>query len=193
MKKLMKSFIALAIAICPMMASAQSSVKPNDTLTITIKGVGQEEQVTINGQYVVNSSGRLKLPYLDASVIASGSTDKVARRIEQAYKSAQIYTSATFTVKSLRDDIRDKEKIAQRFLTVGGQVSRSGPVQFRTGMTLYGAVSTASPNAFGAINRVKLIRNGKSYINNLELDAHKALKVFPNDQVIVPQKNWRGR
>lgn len=193
MKKLFKTCLVAVAALCPMLVGAQSSVRPNDTLTITIKGVPQDEQVTVNGQYVVSAGGRLKLPYLDSTITASGSTDTVARRIEQAYKSAQIYTSATITVKSLRDDIRDKEKIAQRFLSVGGQVGRPGPVQYRTGMTIYEAVSSAAPNAFGAINRVKLLRNGKTYTYNLKLDKHKSLKVYPEDILTVPQKDWRGQ
>ena len=78
-------------------------------------------------------------------------------------------------------------------ITVGGQVNEPGRKLLPIGSTLYEAVQAAGgPTAFGAINRVKLFRNGKVYTYNLKMDSHKTVRVYPNDFVEMPQKQWFG-
>jgi len=192
-KKTMKILYTLMItALLSMMVGAQSRVTPGDTLNISIKGVPQEEQSQISGPYVVNASGQLKLPYIKGYVSASGSTSTVARRIEAAYKAAKIYTTPTITINSMRETAATQTKI-QKFVTVAGQVARSGPIAYRPGMTLGEAVATSAPNTFAALNRVELLRNGRVYKYNVKLASHKMLKVYANDQINVPQQNMFGK
>ena len=179
-------------ALSTMLVSAQAKVSPGDTLNISIKGVPSEEQAQISGPYVVNGSGKLRLPYINGYINASGSTSTVARRIELAYKSAKIYTTPTITIKSARETNEEAMKI-QKFLSVAGQVGRSGPVAYRPGLTLGEAVATASPNTFAALNRVELLRNGKLYKYDIRSPKYKLLKVYANDQINVPQQNMFGK
>ena len=185
-------YTILLTALLSLVSLAQTSVTPGDVLSITIKGVPQDEQTSISGNYEVNASGQIKLPYLNNYVSARGSTSTVARRVEAAYKSAKIYTTPTITINSMRASDAITKDI-QKFVTVTGQVGRSGPVQYRPGMTINEVVATAAPNTFAATNRVELQRNGKVYKYNLKLPAHRTLKVYPNDQINVPQQNWAGR
>lgn len=179
-------------ALLSLMVGAQSKVSPGDTLNISIKGVPSEEQAQISGPYVVDGSGKIKLPYIKGYISASGSTSNVARRVEAAYKAAQIYSTPTITISSMRAE-NETQKDLQKFLSVAGQVGRSGPIAYRKGLTLGEAVATASPNTFAALNRVELLRNGKLYKYNVKDSKYMVLKVYPNDQITVPQQNMFGK
>lgn len=192
MKKLL---MTLLIALLPLLAVGQGRITSGDTLTITIKGVPQEEQAQINGMYPVTSSGRIKIPYIDGYIAANGrSAEAVARSIEGAYKSAKIYNNPTISItfenlKKQQDEI-DRVK---KFVTLSGELGRPGPIPYRPGMTLNEAVFSGAPTTFGATNRVELLRNGKKYKYDMRNAQHMMLKVYPNDQIKVPQKNWRGQ
>ncbi|MFT6178064.1 MAG: tetratricopeptide (TPR) repeat protein [Akkermansiaceae bacterium] len=78
-------------------------------------------------------------------------------------------------------------------ITVGGQVKKPGVLTLYPGVTLYHAIQEAGGETpFGAINRVKLYRNGQVYTYNLKMDKHKGVKLYPGDLVEVPQKQWMG-
>ncbi len=193
----------LLILLSLMLASfAQARIIKGDTLTITIKGVPEGEQGQINGQYEVSKSNQIFLPFLTNMPISTSglSTSALARRIEAAYRNAQIYTTPTISIQSLNEQkelakIRDKittEEI-QKFVTVSGQVGRSGPQPYRPGLRLIDVVSAAGPTTFAAQNRVELLRNGKIYIYDMKIPEHMVEKVYPNDQIILKEKKWNGR
>ena len=186
----MSTFIALVLVFGGT-ANAQS-ISPKTTLTISIKGVPQTEQVRISGQYVVSPSGYVFLPLLKNGIKASGlSSSALARNIETAYRSAEMYQNPRITVISNKD--QEAQKIDAQIVTVGGYVKRPGPVQYTRGMTLFQALSAAGgENAFGSIRRIELHRNGKRYVYDLKNPQHMREKVYPNDSINVPQKNWRG-
>ncbi len=193
----------LILLLTLMIASfAQAAIKSGDTLTIMIKGVPQEEQNQINGNYEVSKSNRIHLPYLSSTPISTRglTTASLARRIEAAYKNAQIYTTPNISIQSANEQkaLAKKEELdtthkLQKFLTVSGQVGRPGPQQYRPGMRLIDVVSAAGPSTFAAQNRVELLRNGKVYKYNMKIPAHMVEKVYPNDQITLREKNWRGR
>ena len=114
--------------------------------------------------------------------------DVLARKIESAYKAAEIYTTPTIQILA---DSGDRLVVQQ--ITVGGKVRQPGPKAYSRNMTLYDAIMAAGgPTEFGAMNRVKLYRNGKAYTYDLNQASHKLLKVFPRDTIDVPQRNWLG-
>lgn len=174
-----------------------AKISKGEQLSIMIKGVPTDEQATVNGSYPVSTSGKIHLPYIDNPVSASGvSSDALARRIEAAYKSAGIYTTPTITVTSLKEAEKEKKDIAeanQQFVTIIGQVGRSGPQLLRPNMRLIDVVAAAAPNEFAAQNRVELLRNGVTYYYDMKVAAHTVVKVYSNDQVKLAQKNWRGK
>lgn len=186
-----------------MLASfAHAKITKGDTLVIEIRGVPQEEQAQINGNYQVSTNGTIHLPYLsNQPVNVYGlTTASVARKIESAYKNAQIYTTPAISIRSMEEmRAREKEKeqvntqTIQKFVTISGQVGRPGPQQYRPGMRLIDVVSAAGPTTFAAQNRVELLRNGKIYKYNMKVPAHMIEKVYPNDQVTLKEKNWRGQ
>ncbi|MFT5882920.1 MAG: protein involved in polysaccharide export with SLBB domain, partial [Crocinitomicaceae bacterium] len=174
-----------------------SYVTSGEKITITIKGVPVSEQQSINGEYVVDGSGKLYLPMLKGGIKASGSTSSsVARRIEAAYSDAKIYTNPRITILTVKDDIvgEDIAKRNNQFVTVSGEVKRDGPVQYRNDMTIYESIATAGGvDTFGAMNRVTLERDGKETILDLKKSASRTFRVRVGDVITVPQKNAFGR
>lgn len=191
--KLLKilSVLALALLGSSGLGMAQT-ISPKTTLNISIKGVPQGEQTRISGPYVVSPSGYVFLPLLKNGIKASGlSSSALARNIEAAYRSAEMYQNPRITVISNKD--QEASKIDAQTVTIGGYVKRPGPTQFMRGMTLFQAVSAAGgETAFGSIRRVELFRNGKRYEYDLRNPAHMRVKVYPGDSINVPQKRWNG-
>lgn len=193
----------LILLLTLMIASfAQAKIIKGDTLTIMIKGVPQEEQVQINGAYQVSPANKVFLPYLTNTPISTSglTTTSLARRIEAAYRNAQIYTTPTISVQSLYEQNeeakkRDKKTTdeIQKYLTVSGQVGRPGPQLYRPELRLIDVVSQAGPTTFAAQNRVELLRNGKVYKYDMRVPADMVQKVYVNDQITLKEKNWLGQ
>ncbi len=188
---IMKSLLCLAVlamAGLPSTGLAQI-IEPGAAIQITVQGVPLGEQGRINAVYPVSKKGYITMWHIGA-IRASGFTpDVLARKIEVAYRNAEIYTSPTIQILS-----DSTQNITQQIITVGGKVRAPGPKPFARGMTLYDAVMAAGgPTEFGAISRVKLYRNGKAYEYDLGKGAHKLLKIYPKDTIDIPQKDWLGR
>ncbi len=193
MKHILKITALITVMVTVFAGSAfAAAIAANTTLTITIKGVPGTEQTRISGQYVVDSSGYVYLPLLKNGIRASGSSSSsLARRIEAAYRSAEIYQNPRITVISTKDVAYDQ--IDLKVVIVGGFVKRPGPVPFMRGMTLFQAISAAGgETAFGSIKRVALYRNGKKHVYDLRKQAHMQLRVYPGDSINVPQKTAWG-
>ena len=79
-------------------------------------------------------------------------------------------------------------------VTIGGQVRRPGPVAMNNKLTIYQAIQAAGgASEFGAMRRVKVIRDGEEKIYDLTKTKNMELKVEPDDTIVVPQKNLFGR
>ncbi|MGJ8671725.1 polysaccharide biosynthesis/export family protein [Rubritalea sp.] len=195
MKKILILFcLLLGLTQSILMASYVSN---GEKVTITIKGVPQSEQAAINGEYVVSDGGLLYMPMLTDGIKASGSSSSnVARRIEAAYKGAKIYANPRITIITTKDNLELEQTMKKNneYVTVAGHVKRPGPVQYNQGMSIYDAVASAGDStAFGAMNRVQLLRNGKRSLYNLKKDVHRTYKVKPGDTITVPEKNFLGQ
>ncbi len=169
-------------------ATSNGQIEAGSAIQITILGVPVTEQGQINSAYPVSERGYITMPHI-GSIKAIGMAPAVlARKIEAAYKAAEIYTFPTINVIADSSDT-----LTQQLITVGGKVRAPGPKSYQRNMTLYDAVMAAGgPTEFGALNRVKLYRNGKAFTYDLTKGAHKLLKVYPRDTIDVPQKNWLG-
>ena len=173
--------------LCPV--SHALPIQAGQVIQIKIIGVPPGEAVRINNEYPVDDSGYVRLWEIGTLKAAGLSATALAKKIESAYRSAQIYTNPTIQIFTDSGD-----SLVQEIVTVGGKVQGPGAKPYQAGMTLFQAVMAAGgPTDFGAINRVKLYRNGKVFTYDLTKGDHKLLKVYPNDTIDVPQKNWRGQ
>ena len=184
-------FALFATLITPVFASPE--ISPNTTLSINIYGVTNAEQSKFAGSYTVDSSGFIYLPLLKNGLKASGfSSSKLARKIEDAYREAEIYTNPRINVISNKDE--EAQKIDAQIVTVGGFVAGPGPIPYTRGMTLFEAVTAAGgASTFGSDKRVELHRGGvKKGIYNIRLAKDMKTPVYPGDTIKVPQKTVFG-
>jgi protein involved in polysaccharide export with SLBB domain len=181
-------FATLITSVC-----ASPEISPNTTLSIKIYGVTNVEQSKFDGSYTVDPNGFIFLPLLKNGLKASGvSSSKLARKIEDAYREAEIYVNPRINVISNKDE--EAQKIDAQIITVGGFVSSPGPVQFTRGMTLFEAVAAAGgAGTFGSDKRVELHRSGATKgIYNIRLAKDMKIPVYPGDTIKVPQKTVFG-
>lgn len=166
-----------------------ANIKPNQTLKIRILGVPSGEQSRLNAEYQVSASGYINMWQIGA-IKASGKTKtRLAADIAAKYRASGIYTAPSFQITSQTD-----QTLVQKTITLGGQVKKAGPIAYRDGLTLFEALQAGGgETAFGAINRVKLHRQGKVREYNLKDDRFKTIAVYPGDLIEVPEKKWNGQ
>lgn len=181
-------FCALLLLITGPILFGQA-IEPGGSLTISIQGVSAKEKVRVDGSYPISDKGLIHMWAIGAVKATGLKPEQVARKIEAAYKKAEIYSSPTIQVKSTTVGLRVLN------VTVGGQVRKPGPVSFNRGMTLFQAVTAAGgPTEFGAVRRISLYRNNKRYTFDLTKGEHKLLKLKANDTIDVPQTRvFEGR
>ena len=168
---------------------------PGDSIKLTLRGVGSEEQEKVNGNYKLGQSGGVRLPMLETLLSAKGLTpEQFARSAEKAYREQGIYTQPAIEIEAV---IGGEKGEAASMVSVGGQVKNAGDSEYRKGLTLLQAINAAGGrNEFGGRN-VMLVREGKSYwLDYLNL-KHKNLPLRPNDALQVEQRGaisdrWKG-
>lgn len=183
----MKKILSLLFILSSLVNAAD--ILPNQQLQLTVQGVPAAEGSRLNATYPVSTDGTISMWGVGKVRAAGRTPGEVAESLAAAYKKEGIYQDPTFQII-----IQGTELEPAKMVTVGGAVNTPGAKPFRDNLTLFEAVSAAGgANAFGALNRVKLFRNAKVYTFNLYNDDHKRIRVYPNDSIEVPQKNWAGR
>ncbi len=187
LKKILASLIAFSSLVCP----ALSQIEAGTSVQIAIMGVPSEEKGRIDGLYPVSDRGTINLPFIDYAIRAAGlSPEGLQVVIQNAYKSAEIYTNPTFQVISTVAG----STVLNQTVTMGGQIGRTGPIPWNKDLTLYGAIQAAGgAGTFGSLRRVTVYRDGKIMVYDVTEPENMNIPLRPNDTVEVPQKNWFGR
>ncbi len=194
------SFIALVLAILlPLVISpstrlhAQGGELPlqaSDKISISIGGVPADEQVSISKTYTISDAGSINLLHINEIRAAGMKPSQLQKRIEEAYKSAQIYTHPTVTVSM------DATAEGQRLVFVNSGCLKNGPVPFRSGLTLMQAIGSAGgPSTFAKVTKTQLTRTSATgQRTTTVLDLKKITKnpaldvqLQPNDQITIPE------
>ncbi len=175
---------SLASVLLGVTVMAQTLILPGKAITITITGVPAEEKPRVDGIYPVSDTGMINMPHIGQIHAGGLKGDELARILQAAYKSRQIYTNPTIQVLSSSIQTIDKQMVH-----IGGQVRRPGPTEFTQGLTLYQAVQAAGgATEFGYMKRVKLFRGTKQRQYDLTQAQAMATPLEPNDTIEVPQK-----
>jgi protein involved in polysaccharide export with SLBB domain len=186
----MKAFIHAIFALFITMTPLMSQIEAGTSVQITIMGVPIEEKGKVDAMYPVSNNGMVNLPYIGLLRAAGLAPETLAASIQNAYKEAEIYTSPTIQVVSTAEGAGVKEEL----VVVGGRVRNPGPVKYNNNLTIYQAIQNAGgPTEFGSMRRVTLFRGGKPRTYNLEEAKSKSVRVYPDDTIEVPPKDWLGR
>lgn len=177
-----------------LIAPALAGLEPGDGIQVTLRGVEEAEQKSVNGTYRVGESGQVRLPLLDRLVTARGLTpEQFARAAEAAYRAEGIYTKPAIEVEALQGREQDE---GPAMISIGGQVRRADQTEYRKGMTVIQALDAAGGrNDFGGRN-ILLLRGEKQYCLDFLNLKHKNIRLLPNDSLQVEQKGvidrWKG-
>lgn len=182
------SFI-LALYLLGTTAHAQMAglLKPGDSVIIELKTPAEDAE-NLTTTYSLSDRGTIKMPMLEQEIPANGITASVlARRIEAAYKAAEIYTAPMINVTL---PPMTNGGIANHVVNVGGEVRGSGEFPLRQGMTLMAAINRAGGfTEFAKTKAVKLLRGNKETIydmRKINADGSNNPVLMDGDQIIVP-------
>jgi len=186
MNKHLHLLIAIIVSIIAPALQAQNKELPlraGDQIGIQISGISPEEVPQISHLYRISEQGTISLLYLDEVLAAGMKPSELERKIAGLYKSNEIYTHPTISISV---DTTGTERV----VTVGGAVTKPGPVAYRSGLNLAAAIDMAGgKTAFGDLRKVKLIRSGKEY-GPLNLskasNPDSEMLLEPGDRIVVP-------
>lgn len=176
----------------PGTATAQSGelpLRPNDKIMISIGGVPPDEAVSISKTYSISDSGTINLLHINEITAAGMKPSQLQKRIEEAYKAAEIYTHPTVTVSM------DANPDTARVVFVNSGCVKNGPVPYRPSLTLMQAIGTAGgPTDFAKVTKTQLIRTTRGQRTTTVHDLKKITKnpaldvqLQPDDQIFIPE------
>lgn len=181
--------ITLILMLQSMVMSLVGQIQAGRAVQIYVSGVPAEEKARIDAIYPVSESGSINMPFIGQVRAAGLRAEVLAASLESHYKSAQIYRNPTFQVIDSSQKTVDEQKVH-----VGGFVRGSGPKPFTPGLTLWQAIQAAGgASEFGAMNRVRLTRQGKMKTYDATKAQFQQIPLEPEDTIEVPQKNFYGR
>ena len=181
---------ALTFSFFSTLLPVAAQIEAGTSVQITIMGVPAEEKGKIDAIYPVSESGTVNMPFIGILRAAGMQPESLASTIQNAYRSLEIYTNPTIQVIDTRGGLTARDQMVH----VGGQVRRTGPVNFQRNLTIYQAVQAAGgATEFGSLKRVKLYRDGKTQTFDLTNPQFMRLPLQPDDTLEIPQKNWLGQ
>ena len=194
MRTIIQSLIALVSMFAMPMAMAQSSkLKAGDCVQIELKAPAKDAAL-FEGNYIISEeSGIVKVPKLNHAISAAGlSTSELSRKIESAYRAANIYKDPKIIVS-----VPEPKWIAARVVNVGGEVRQPGEVALRENMRLFQAITSTGGFTEFAKPEVKLIRGKKETkydVRRMKKDGSNNPLLEDGDQIIVPWALiWQGQ
>ena len=183
----MSKFHKLILVLClliPGSAIAQESIlQKGQSFVLRISGVPADEIALVSQKYGISDDGTIRLPYLKIAISAAGlKPSALARKVEAAYKQAEIYTQPTIQI-----DASGAASGGERFLSVMGEVKAPRSVGYAPGMTILDAIAQCGGfTDFADEKKVKLTRGGKITYHRLSSsDPKENAKLQPNDIITV--------
>lgn len=179
--------VILLITIMPAHAQLAGVLKSGDSIIVELKTPAEDAE-NLTTTYAVSDRGTIKMPMLEQEIPAVGiSASTLARRIEAAYKAAEIYTAPMINVTLPPITAGG---VGNHVVSVGGEVRGTGEFPLRQGMTLMSAINRAGGfTEFGNPKKVKLLRNNKEFIYNMKTinpDGSNNPVLQDGDQIFVP-------
>ena len=182
--------VLLIMAFVPKVMADEQPLRPGDRITISITGVPIEDsQMIADGSpYTLGDDGKIAMAYIGTQKAAGLRPSALARSLERAYVSGEIYTRPSIQVTI------DAQGTV-RHIYVSGEVKNPQGVEYRNGMTVFNAITAAGgPTDFADLKDVRLIRtlpDGRqtSIVCNLKYLSRGQGNdpvVLPNDRIIVP-------
>ncbi len=158
----------------------ETPLTAGQTVAVHIFGIPADEAAIVSISYQIGDSGDIRFPYIKPVHAAGLKPSELARKIEEAYKAADIFSRPTVNVMT--------EEGAMRQVTLGGNVVSQGMIRYHDGMSLYVAILTAGGYNEFAKKEAKILRDGNIFeyrMKEIEKDPRKDPLLRPGDIVTV--------
>jgi len=175
-------FFAMGLAV---LCAQEPRLEKGQSFLLRLAGVPADDQSSISQTYTISDTGTIKLLYLEEEMSVSGMRpSELARKIEAAYKVADIFTKPNITITL------GEASGVQRYASILGQVKSPGTVGIVPGLTMLDAIARCGGfNPFSNARKVKLTREGKATFHDLSQTTNKDnIKIKSNDIITIPQR-----
>ena len=166
----------------------EKKIKPTSTISMRISGVPADDAVQISQTYNIADDGKFPLPYVGRITAAGLTPSQLGMRVEQAYKTAQIFTRPTVVVTTAETET-DALTDAKKTVTINGEVKVPQRAPYTNEMTLLDAIASAGGFTDWADRaRVRLIRGKKTTehdVRRISQNPQLDVTLLPNDKIIV--------
>ncbi len=157
-------------------ANTTAQLRPGDSLTVSVQSVPEPHSNSVQ----IDGEGFISLPYIGNVVAAGATTGELAQHIRQTYIDGEIYRALDVSVT-----------VTERYVYVGGEVTRPGRIIWTPDLTLTKAIQSAGGfTLYAKENRVTLARDQDAYDINVTLaqkNPAQDVLLMPGDSIQVPR------
>ncbi|MFZ9682198.1 MAG: polysaccharide biosynthesis/export family protein [Cephaloticoccus sp.] len=157
-------------------ATSSAQLRPGDTLAVSIQSVPDP---TVNSVQI-DEQGLISLPYIGPVAAAGSTTAELAQRVRETYLSKKIYKLVDVSVT-----------VTERYVYVGGEVTRPGRIIWTPDLTLTKAIQSAGGfTLYAKETKVTLARDQQAYDLNVNLAQRNPAQdvlLMPGDSIQVPR------
>jgi len=156
--------------------TSSAQLRPGDSLTIALLGI--PDPSTHPAQ--IDEQGLISLPYIGPVNAAGTNTSDLAQRIRDTYINRKFYTAVDVSVT-----------VTERFVYIGGEVTRPGRVVWTPDLTLTKAIQSAGGfTLYARESKVTLVRDQHAHDVNVKLAQRQPAQdplLMPGDSIQVPR------
>lgn len=157
-------------------ATSAAQLRPGDSLTVALQGIPDPSSHPVQ----IDEQGLISLPYIGTIAAAGATTSELAQRIRETYIARNFYTAMDVSVS-----------VTERYIYVGGEVTRPGRIIWTPDLTLAKAIQSAGGfTLYARETRVSLVRDQQAYDLNVKLAQRNPAQdplMMPGDSVQVPR------
>lgn len=157
-------------------ATSSAQLRPGDSLTIALQGIPDPSVHPVQ----IDEQGLVSLPYIGTISAAGNTTSDLAQRIRETYVARNFYTAMDVSVS-----------VTERFIYVGGEVTRPGRIVWTPDLTMAKAIQSAGGfSLYARETRVSLVRDQQAYDVNIKLaqkNPAQDILLMPGDSIQVPR------
>jgi polysaccharide export outer membrane protein len=156
--------------------TTSAQLRPGDSLTVALQGVPDPS----TNQVQISDRDTISLPYIGTISTANATPGELAQRIRETYIAKKFYMTVDVSVS-----------VTERYVYVGGEVTRPGRIIWTPDLTVSKAVQAAGGfTLYAKQSKVNLVREQKAYDINITLaqkNPEQDVRLMPGDSVQVPR------
>ena len=162
--------------------TAESTLRPGDTIELKLGGVPSTETQSVSGEYQIDGDGFVNMPNIGKVRIGGLSAAAAQTAIESVYKQKEIYTHPTIVITI---------QAQARFVNVGGEVKTPERVPYTPDLTILASINAAGGfTPYADQRRVRLLRGTQVTrvdVKKIRANPSLDLQLQPGDKIEVPQ------